>query len=249
FDQPSCKGLDLRPVGEVGDRARVGGAAGDPHDQADHVAVEETVARVFDLAPEHLDLLRLPADLAEELAQVGVGVGLALVRLAADRIDREEGVRARLERRLVAVDEILDRRAMVTVADAGADHHAVAGLELGGGNHTDLGQLDFVSALTRDRCDPLADLERVAVDGGIDDQQTHGLSWMDVSRARGALERPPAICSSPTRKADPAKPSRRLRRPAQFPVTIPSTTFLPSEYSATWPSSSSTVMQPVLPLS
>src|SRR5690606_487939 len=131
----------------------------------------------------------------EELAHVGVGVGLALVRLAADRVDREEGVRARLERRLVAVDEGLHRRAMVTVADAGADHDAVAGLELSSAGRLHLGQLDLVTGRTRDRGDALADLERMAVDGGIDDQQSHA----------------------------------RSGRAGHFRVTMPSTTFLPSE--------------------
>src|SRR6056297_695315 len=51
--EASGKALDFVPVGVLGLGLRVGGPLRQPHDEADHVAVEGVVALVVEIAPEN----------------------------------------------------------------------------------------------------------------------------------------------------------------------------------------------------
>src|SRR6056297_1651931 len=85
------------PFGEFGVGVRVGGPLGQPHDEADDVAVCETVALVVQVPGEHPDQVRRPRAFLEKGLYVGIGLRRVLARLARDQIDREEATGTLLE--------------------------------------------------------------------------------------------------------------------------------------------------------
>ena len=89
---PLAESIDFIPVGEFNNRCRVGWAAGHSHDEADHETVDKAVARIIQLAGKDGQLLWLPGDFSQKLAQVGVGLRLVLFRFSGNDIDREKSV-------------------------------------------------------------------------------------------------------------------------------------------------------------
>jgi DNA polymerase III delta prime subunit len=169
------EGVDPRPVGEVDHGVRVGRSVGDEHDEADHLPVEEPVARVVQLAGEDVRHGRPPAHLLQELEHVGVGLGAVLLRLARHDVDAEEGAGPSGQQGGVLVGEGQHVRPVLAVADAGADDDLVVARDLGRADVFQRPQRDAVAASGEPLLDALADRAGVAVDGGAGDEDAgHG---------------------------------------------------------------------------
>jgi hypothetical protein len=101
--------VDLVPIRELDNRVRVRRTLCHPHDEADHLLIHKTQARIVDLARKYRKSLRFPVYLLQELLQIGVGFRLVFLGLPRDDIDGKKGVRMTLENRLVLLYELMDK--------------------------------------------------------------------------------------------------------------------------------------------
>ena len=79
------------------------------------------IAGIINPAGKDSQFFRTPEDAFKKLLQVGVGFGSVLVWFSGNDIDRKEGIRFSVEYLSVPVDEIRYQRAVLAIADAGAD--------------------------------------------------------------------------------------------------------------------------------
>ena len=163
--------LDLRPVGVVLDSRRIRGSFRHPHYQTDDLAIPIAISRVVQLSGKYRQLLRLPRDLAEKLAHIGVGVGLSLLRLARQQVHREESVRLFRQQLGMSGNELIDLFAVPAVADTGAENDLVEGRGVGFVHIADVPQGHRVAMFGDNVQQSFADFPRVAVGGGIKDEE------------------------------------------------------------------------------
>ena len=138
-----------------------------PHNEANHQPVQETIARIVDLAREDRKFMGLPADSPQKLLQVGIRFWPALLRLAGNDIYREKGIRPAFEHGLVALDEIMNRLAVLSVTNTRPDDDLVEQAKIDIRRIRDGNNHDLMPGILDLALQSLADFARVAVSRGV----------------------------------------------------------------------------------
>jgi len=164
------KRIHLRPIGKIHAGAKIGRPLRKPHDEADHVAINERVLRVIDFAGEYAKLRRHPTRLAAESLNVRIALWRVFARFSGNDVDREECVRLPFEGTSMNLHKLENFFAVASVANTCADNDLVKSGRIDICALADLGQCDGVSGAFQHVPQPTADPQRVTVNGRVSNE-------------------------------------------------------------------------------
>jgi hypothetical protein len=114
---------------------------------------------------------------------------MVLSWLPGDDVDREEGIRPAFQQGKMCFDELVNRTAVPAVADACADDDLAVCREIDAAGILDARQRDRVARRLDPPSDSLANRPRMAVDGGLEDEDgRHALRFGRDGKRRSGLK-------------------------------------------------------------